>query len=64
MPHFSARLDFPSSPLSAPGSPRMGSSQKKGLKSNHGRQYWPFLQGGGGGVQENENAIFGGDVMH
>ena len=22
-PHFSARLDFPSSPLSAPGSPRM-----------------------------------------
>ena len=23
MPYFSARLDFPSSPLSAPGSPRM-----------------------------------------
>ena len=24
VPHFSDRLDFPSSPLSAPGSPRMG----------------------------------------
>ena len=26
VPYFSARLDFPSSPLSAPGSPRMGPS--------------------------------------
>ena len=29
MPHFSARLDFPSSPLSTPGSPRMSPRMMK-----------------------------------
>ena len=29
VPHFSARLDFPSSPLSAPGSPRMAFSAQR-----------------------------------
>ena len=35
MPYFSARLDFPSPPLSAPGSPRMlwGREWVKGKKS-------------------------------
>ena len=29
VPYFTARLDFPSPPLSAPGSPRMGEDKKK-----------------------------------
>ena len=35
MPYFSARLDFPSPPLSAPGSPRMPRSKKRLQKSKH-----------------------------